>query len=85
MVPRVHEGDMCMYEPVVDEDSILVGDVVFCQVWPGKQFFAQYVLSTAKPYGVLYFDIGYCRAVGTRVVGYCTYKEIYGRLVEVVR
>ena len=85
MVPRVHEGDMCMYEPVAGEDSIKVADVVFCQVWPGKQFFAQHVLSIAKPYGVRYFDIGYCRAVGTRVVGYCTYKEIYGRLVEVVR
>ena len=77
-----------MYEPVVDEDSIKVADAVFCQVWPGKQFFAQHVLSTAKPYGpygIRYFEIGYCRAVGEKVVGYCTYKEIYGRLVEVVR
>ena len=74
-----------MYEPVVDEDSILVGDVVFCQVWPGEQFFAQYVLSTANPYGVTMFDIGYCKEAGGGVVGYCTHKEIYGRLVEVVR
>ena len=85
MAPRVQDGDMCLYEPVYGEESILVGDVVFCQVWPGEQFFAQYVLSAANLHGVTMFDIGYCIEAGGGVVGYCTHKEIYGRLHGVVR
>ena len=85
LMPLVHPGDVCMYEPVKDENAIRVADVVFCRVRPSGNWFAQRVLSIEQPSDVRYFDIGYCRAVGTRVVGYCTYKEIYGRLVEVVR
>ena len=78
MVPTVSEGDMCKFKPVGSEDSIKAADVVFCQVQLGNEFFAQHVVSIVKTAGACYFDIGYCRAVGTELVGYCELKDIYG-------
>ena len=85
LMPLVHPGDVCMYEPVFDGNTIRLGDVVFCWVRGPGRWMAQHVLALTRTSDVRYFEIGYCRAVGEKVVGYCKIGDIYGRLVEVAR
>ena len=88
LMPLVHPGDVCMYEPVCDVNTIKLGDVVFCWVRGHGRWMAQHVLALTRAsvagHDVRYFEIGYCRAVGEKIVGFCKIEDICGRLVEVV-
>ena len=95
--PRVHSGDCCIYEPIVDIDKIKPGDIVFCEVQPGNRFYAHLVLTidwenkspaaSASAAGARSIPPRRRFWIGNqsgRSNGYCYDPHIYGRLVEVI-
>ena len=93
MWPLVHDGDCCIFEPVLNCDTLKPGDIVFCHVEPHARFFAQQIKrigfdeidpaasasASAGGNGKRYFIIG-----SGQESGWCYDNNIYGRLVEVL-
>ena len=79
--PKVHSGDLCLYEPVLDPDKLKLDDVVFCEVQPGNRFFAHLVSDITWSRGVRYFTISNIKG---KENGWCRDEHIYGRLIQVI-
>ena len=43
--PLVHSGDLCEYDPVFDASDVQVGDVIFCKVYPSREYHAHLIMS----------------------------------------
>ena len=83
LYPLVRSGDVSMWEPVSDHDTLELGDVVFCQVQEGDRFYAHMIQKIEYwKDGSRYWLIGNM-ADPPIINGWCAAKHIYGRLMEV--
>ena len=80
MLPIVHHSDVCLFEPVLNSDTIKEGDIVFCEIQPRNNCVAHKVLKIYEETNIRYYDIG--NAYGCKH-GWCQGQHIYGRLIEV--
>ena len=80
MLPLVHHKDVCLFEPVLNSDTIKEGDIVFCEIQPSNKFAAHKVLKIYEETNIRYYDIGDKRGCKH---GWCQGQHIYGRLIEV--
>ena len=82
--PLILSNDLCTYEPVVALDQVKVTDVVFCQIPPKMQFHAHLVYRKewSDQWGEFAFEIGNIKGW---INGWCTLRNVYGKLVGVVR
>ena len=84
LYPLVHANDSCLFAPVVNPDTLKVGDIVFCDVQPGNRFCAHMIKTiecTRTAVSARRFIIS---DRSGHVNGHCFDEHIYGRLVEVV-
>jgi hypothetical protein len=95
LYPRVWANDQTTYEPVISDDMVQEGDIVFCEVQPNDRFYAHQVLrkewhrarlatgvsAECAVGGEWYFTIG---NIEGRENGWCRIEHIYGRLTECV-
>ena len=91
LYPIVQPGDSIILEPVLDCNTLLVNDIVFCQLQPGLHFYAHRILQIT-------FEDFYAHkkrrteqrrlfSIGTEIgreIGWCYEDNIYGRMVECV-
>ena len=84
LAPMIISGDICKYDPAKDDADVGVGDIVFCQVNPTKQYFAHAVMEKTwcPEVGAWYYVIG--NASGWEN-GWCWIANIYGKLRRVAR
>ena len=95
MWPLVQSGDACTFHPIQavtvmdnmhavqkERSEIDVGDIVFCQVQRGRQYYAHIVLRIEQDFHAheLKYWIG---NIESRINGWCFREHIYGILVEV--
>jgi hypothetical protein len=85
LYPRVHNNDLCTYEPVTSADQVEQNDIVFCEVMPRRRFYAHLVLRKewgGEQWGMdeWFFTISNIKG---RENGWTTIDNIYGRLVQV--
>ncbi len=82
--PLVHSGDLCEYDPVFDASDVQVGDVIFCQVYPSREYHAHLIMS--KTYcgevEAWYFTV---ENQSGRENGWCWLETIYGKLKQTCR
>ena len=81
--PIVQSGDCCIIEPILDCGTLVVGDIVFCEVQPTNRFYAHKVLHIGVWHGRRYFDIGNNHDPPHKN-GWCYDCHIYGQMVEVI-
>ena len=98
LYPLVHANDSCLFAPVVNPDTLKVGDIVFCEVQPGNRFFAHLIKTiewenckvdprTAASARARRTEPRRKFTIGNisgHINGHCFEEHIYGRLVEVV-
>ena len=93
LLPWVHSGECCIFEPVVCLSSLKCNDIIFCQTEPNGDFFAggfydpprgfrKSARSADGKYGA-WLDFGVCNWGFTEHYD-CYGCKIYGRLVEVL-
>ena len=88
LFPRVWSNDLCYYEPSFKDPSrIEIDDIVFCEVDPGKRFYAHLVKSKTLRWNS---DSGreewsFCISnMAGRENGTCPIEQVYGRLFKSV-
>ena len=76
-------NDLCTYAPVVAADQVLVGNIVFCQIPNNMYFHAHLVFKKSlTEAGEVEFQIGNIKGW---INGWCTLRNVYGKLVDAVR
>ena len=89
LFPRVHPGDCCRYWPS-DGIKVEVGDIVFCQVYPGFRYITATVIDMDWEEDRRLWPCEYpCRVyvIGStsgEIDGHCRQEHIYGKLVEIL-
>ena len=78
LYPRVWSNDLCSYDPVTSADEVHEDDIVFCQVQPGDRFYGHLVSRKSFQEGEWWFIISNAHG---RSNGWCSMKNIYGRLI----
>ena len=87
--PRVHKGDCCLFDTFTSASDLRVGDLVVCEVQPGKRCSAYFIIhmewkltaASARDDDKAKYYIG---NQACKVVGWCYKEQIYGRLIEVM-
>ena len=100
LFPKVWSGDCCLFEPVVNCNNLVLGDIVFCKVQPGDRYYSHKILDIwwepvsqqmrayAPTEEIANMDKWRTYTIGNnagRQNGFCYDWHIYGRLVEVVQ
>ena len=84
----VWSNDWCSFEPVLDLNTIMQGDIVFCEVQPGNRYFARKVKDIFYDSGKRYFNF-WVTELGNQtprnMKGWCEDHHIHGRLIVVYR
>ena len=80
LYPRVRSNDRCSYEPVTSAHEVHQDDIVFCQVQPGDRFYGHLVSRKWFEEDEWWFNISNAHG---RENGWCSIKNIYGRLIRV--
>jgi hypothetical protein len=78
MVPRIRSGDTCTYVPVLSDDDVDVGDMVFCHV--AGMYTTHLVTAKHAPAGAATFQISNNHG---HVNGTVTRASVFGRVVAV--
>jgi len=84
LLPRVHSGDLCAYDPVFEASDVHVGDVVFCQVYPRLEYHAHLIMSKTYDGEVEAWSFTVENQSG-RETGWCLLENIYGKLKKICR
>ena len=77
--PLVHSGDLCEYDPVFEASDVPVGAVIFCQVYPGREYYADLIMSKTYDDEVEAWDFTVGKQSGWEN-GWCWMETIYGKL-----
>ena len=78
MVPRIKSRELCTYAPVLTDDDVKEGDVVFCRV--GGHYYTHLVHTKQKVAdGSFRFQIGNMRG---NINGWTGLNNIFGRVIN---
>ena len=86
--PKISSNDLCFYEPVHhDPANIDVDDIVFCEVEPGRHFYAHVVKYVSWQWYEKYSRHEWCYTISNlqgRENGWCFIDQVYGKLFKVM-
>ena len=83
LFPKVRSNDLCCYMPVLFDESVAEGDVVFCEVQPRGHFYAHLVKTKEWDNHYRCWNYWISNLQG-RLNGWCNIRHIHGKLFQVL-
>ena len=80
--PVVYSGDVTMWEPVTDHSTLVVGDIVFCNVQPIQRYYGHAIHMIGEWEGRPFWLIGNLKDP-PHINGWRYAEHFYGVLFEV--